>query len=79
MPEALVVPPTVSRQSNYAWGVGGFRVDRVGAQYQYEAGTGIGLQPAQLSARAAATERHAAVRRVLRPRATAVIKPCIEP
>ena len=31
MPEAVVVPPTVRWQSNYAWGVGGSRVNRVGA------------------------------------------------
>jgi hypothetical protein len=34
MPEALVVPPTVRWQSNYAWGVGGTRLNRVGAEYQ---------------------------------------------
>ncbi len=34
MPEALVVPPTVHWQSNYAWGVGGTRLTRVRAQYQ---------------------------------------------
>ncbi len=34
MPEALVVPPTVRWQSNYAWGVGGSRLTRIGAQYQ---------------------------------------------
>ena len=36
MPEALVVPPTVRRQTNYAWGVGGFRLNRVGAKYGFE-------------------------------------------
>ncbi|MGA2258257.1 MAG: hypothetical protein ABSG53_26625 [Thermoguttaceae bacterium] len=36
MPEALVVPPRVRWQSNYAWGVGGSRVDRIGARYQAE-------------------------------------------
>jgi hypothetical protein len=36
MPLAVVVPPTVRWQSNYAWGVGGSRVDHVGAQYQAE-------------------------------------------
>ena len=36
MPEALVVPPTARWQSNYAWGVGGSRLNRVGAQYQAE-------------------------------------------
>ena len=36
MPEAVVVPPTARRQSNYAWGAGGSRVTRVGAQYQAE-------------------------------------------
>ena len=36
MPEAVVVPPTVRWQSNYAWGVGGSRLNRVGAQYQPE-------------------------------------------
>ena len=33
---AVVVPPTVRWQSNYAWGVGGSRLNRVGAQYQAE-------------------------------------------
>ena len=36
MPEAVVVPPTARWQSNYAWGVGGSRLNRVGAQYQAE-------------------------------------------
>ncbi len=36
MPLAVVVPPTVRWQSNYAWGVGGSRLTRVGAQYQPE-------------------------------------------
>jgi hypothetical protein len=34
MPEAVVVPPKVKWQSNYAWGVGGSRLTRVGAQFQ---------------------------------------------
>jgi hypothetical protein len=34
MPEAVVVPPTARRQSNYAWGVGGSRLNGLGAQYQ---------------------------------------------
>jgi hypothetical protein len=34
MPLAVVVPPNVRWQTNYAWGVGGTRLDRVGAQYQ---------------------------------------------
>jgi hypothetical protein len=34
MPEAVVVPPRARWQSNYAWGVGGSRVDRVGAQFK---------------------------------------------
>jgi len=37
MPEAVVVSPRVRWQSNYAWGVGGSRVDRIGARYQAEA------------------------------------------
>ena len=37
MPEALVVPPTAKRQSNYAWGAGGSCVNRAGAQYRAEA------------------------------------------
>ena len=36
MPEAVVVPPRVKWQSNYAWGVGGSRLNYVGAQYQAE-------------------------------------------
>ena len=36
MPVAVVVPPRVHWQSNYAWGVGGSRLNRVGAQYQAE-------------------------------------------
>ncbi len=36
MPEAVVVPPTARWQSNYAWGVGGSRLTRVGARYQAE-------------------------------------------
>jgi len=36
MPLAVVVPPTARWQSNYAWGVGGSRLDRVGAKYQAE-------------------------------------------
>jgi hypothetical protein len=36
MPEAVVVPPTARWQSNYAWGVGGSRLNRVRAQYQAE-------------------------------------------
>ncbi len=36
MPEAVVVPPTARWQSNYAWGVGGSRLNRVGARYQAE-------------------------------------------
>ena len=36
MPEALVVPPTVHWQSNYAWGVGGSRLTRIRARYQSE-------------------------------------------
>ena len=36
MPMAVVVPPRVRWQSNYAWGVGGSRWDRVGARYQPE-------------------------------------------
>lgn len=36
MPEALVVPPRVRWQSNYAWGVGGSRLNRVNAQFQVE-------------------------------------------
>ncbi len=36
MPEALVVPPTVRWQSNYAWGVGGSRLTRIRARYQAE-------------------------------------------
>jgi hypothetical protein len=36
MPEALVVPPTARRQSNYARGVGGSRVNRISAKYQAE-------------------------------------------
>jgi hypothetical protein len=36
MPLAVVVPPTVRWKSNYAWGVGGSRLNRVGAQYQVE-------------------------------------------
>jgi len=34
MPEAVVVSPRVRWQSNYASGVGGSRVDRIGARYQ---------------------------------------------
>jgi hypothetical protein len=33
MPAALVVPPTVKRQTNYSWGVGGTRVSRVPYQF----------------------------------------------
>jgi hypothetical protein len=36
MPVAIVVPPRVRWQSNYARGVGGSRLDRVGAQYQVQ-------------------------------------------
>jgi len=36
MPLAVVVPPTARWQSNYARGVGGSRLNRVGAQYQVE-------------------------------------------
>jgi hypothetical protein len=36
MPLAVVVPPRVRWQSNYAWGVGGSRLNRVGAQYQVQ-------------------------------------------
>jgi len=36
MPEAVVVPPTVRWQSNYAWGASGSRLTRVRAQYQAE-------------------------------------------
>ncbi len=36
MPLALVVPPTARRQSNYAWGVGGTRVNQIGAEYEAE-------------------------------------------
>lgn len=32
-PVALVVPPTVMRQTNYSWGVGGFRVNPIDHQY----------------------------------------------
>jgi hypothetical protein len=34
MPMAVVVPPTAHWQSNYSWGVGGYRLDHVGARYQ---------------------------------------------
>jgi hypothetical protein len=30
------VPPTVRWQTNYAWGIGGFRLNRVGAKYEFE-------------------------------------------
>jgi hypothetical protein len=36
MPLSLVVPPTVHHQSNYAWGVGGSRVERIHAKYRFE-------------------------------------------
>jgi hypothetical protein len=36
MPLAVVVPPRVRWQSNYAWGVGGSRLNRVGAQFQVQ-------------------------------------------
>lgn len=36
MPEAVVVPPTARWQSNYAWGVGGSRLNHVRARYQAE-------------------------------------------
>ena len=36
MPEALVVPPRARWQSNYAWGVGGSRTNRIGARFQAE-------------------------------------------
>ena len=36
MPEAVVVPPTARWQSNYAWGVGGSRLNRVRARFQAE-------------------------------------------
>ncbi len=73
MPEAVVVPPTVRWQSNYAWGVGGSRVNRVGARYQAEVpGPESAYNHARLSARSAATQRHATIRRELRPRPAAV-------
>jgi hypothetical protein len=37
MPQAVVVPPTARWQTNYAWGVGGSRLSRVGARFQAEA------------------------------------------
>jgi hypothetical protein len=36
MPEALVVPPTARWQTNYAWGVGGTRLNRVSSRFQAE-------------------------------------------
>ena len=36
MPMAVVVPPIAHKQSNYHWGVGGYRVDHVGAQFYSE-------------------------------------------
>ena len=69
MPEALVVPPTVHWQSNYAWGVGGTRLTRVRRPISGRgSGPRIDLQPARLSAHSAPAQRHAAVRRELRPR-----------
>jgi hypothetical protein len=34
MPLALVVPPTAESQSNYRWGVGGYRVTPIYHQFQ---------------------------------------------
>ena len=63
------MPPTVHWQSNYAWGVGGSRLNRVGAQYQADVpGPESTYNPRDYLAHSAPAQRHAAVRRELRPR-----------
>ena len=75
-PVSLVVPPTATMQTNWGWGVGSSRLERLDHQFRRNyPGDGMLRRPVPHDADLA--ERHDAIRRVQRPR-TVVTRRCRE-